>query len=288
MWGIYVEARYLGGIALKKRQPLTALHRMAKASASILSFKDPYWNFEKIANLEKEYGFSSSFYFFGGGKHPSDARYSIHDDKISRLLLEIQDRGHEVGLHGSFDSYNNLEMLQNEKQNLEKLVGKIFSTRQHCLRFDIQKTLAIQEQLGIKCDVTLGFAEHEGFRPGFCFPFHPYNIEEDSPFDVLELPLTIMDGTLSDTKYRGLTAEKAWQNVESLLATVKSYGGCIVLLWHNSRLDDFEHADYAGVYERSLEWIAENNGIGMSARSVLEQMLKHHEREKEDEPFQCS
>ena len=270
MRGIYSEVRHWGEITLKKRKPLAGMRRMTKASASILSFKDPYWNFEKIINLEKEYGFSSSFYFFGGGKHPSDARYSIHDDKISRLLLEIQDRGHEVGLHGSFDSYSNPEMLQSEKENLEKLAGEICSIRQHYLRFDAQKTFAIHEKLGIKCDVTLGFAAHEGFRAGFCFPFQPYNIKEDRPFDVLEIPLTIMDGTLSDTKYRGLTAEEAWQSVESLLVTVKRYGGCIVLLWHNSYLDEFEHADHTGVYERTLEWIAENNGLGQSARKLLE------------------
>ena len=76
-------------------------------------------------------------------------------------------------------------------------------------------------------------------------------------------------GLFCDTKYRGLNAEEAWQSVESLLATVKRYGGCIVLLWHNSHLDEFEHADYTGVYERTLEWVAENNGLGMSARSLL-------------------
>lgn len=262
------EALNFGFITFKKRKPLIAMRRMVKNCISVLSPGDPYWNFDRTMALEEHYGFSSSFYFFGGGNHRSDAPYSIHDSQISRLLSKIQDRGHEIGLHGSFDSYNNLEMLRNEKENLEIVAGEIFSIRQHYLRFDAQKTFAIHEKLGIKCDVTLGFAAHEGFRAGICLPFHPYNLEEDRPFDVLEIPLTIMDGTLSDAKYRGLHAEEAWQSVKSLLETVKRHRGCIVLLWHNTHLDTFECADFAEVYERTLYWIACNNGLGLSAKQI--------------------
>jgi peptidoglycan/xylan/chitin deacetylase (PgdA/CDA1 family) len=266
--GLYGEARHWGAIALKERKPLSTINRMAKAMAFMLNSDDPYWNFDRIMNMEKQYGFSSSFYFFGGGRHKLDARYSVEDGKISTLLSEIQSRGHEVGLHGSFDSYSKLEMLRSEKENLEKVAGEIFSIRQHYLRFDTQKTFDIYEKLGIKCDVTLGFAAHEGFRAGICLPFYPYNLEEDRPFDVLEIPLTIMDGTLSDAKYRGLNAEEAWQSVKSLLETVKRQRGCIVLLWHNTHLDRFESADFAEVYERTLYWIACNNGLGLSAKQI--------------------
>lgn len=269
--GIYDEVLHWGNIALKKRELLTAVSKIAKACTSILNPNDPYWNFEWIMDIEKQYGFSSSFYFFGfDSKHLSDADYSLQENRILRLVSKIQDRGCEVGLHGSYHSYNDLGILQREKANLEKLVGKVYSVRQHALRFDIRETFAIHEKLGIKCDVTLGFAQHEGFRAGFCLPFHPYNIEEDRPFDMLELPLATMDNTLSSAKYRGLDAEKAWQNIESLLAAVKSCGGCIVLLFHNSHLDILNHTDYIDIYKQCLKYISENNGDGMSTRQVIE------------------
>ena len=268
MDNIYHEILCCGSMALKKRKPLSAGSRMTKAALSMLSLNDPYWSFNSIMNLEERYGFSSSFYFFGGGRNPKDATYSIHDNKMSRLLLEIQDRGNEVGVHGSFDSYNNLEILRYEKANLEELVGNISSIRQHFLRFHVEQTFAIYEELGIGCDVTLGFANHEGFRAGICLPFHPYNIEKDKPYDVIEIPLTIMDCTLGAAGHRGLGIEESWQSVESLLAAVKGHGGCIVLLWHNSYMDKFEYPGYAGIYARILKYIAENNGMGMPAKTI--------------------
>ena len=268
-WKIYDEVKQCGKIALKTHQAQVAARRIARVLTSIMRSSDPYWNFDKIMNIEERYGFSSTFYFFGGGEHPRDANYSVYDNKIVKLLSEIQNRGHEVGLHGSFDSYNNFEILQDEMQNLEALVGDIYSIRQHYLRLDIQKTFAIYEQLGIECDVTLGFAEHEGFRAGFCFPFHPYNIKEDRRFDLIEIPLTVMDGTLSASHYKDLNSEEAWQRVESLLMTVRHYGGCIVLLWHNSHFDESELPGYTNVYERTLRWIADNNGVGLSVRNLL-------------------
>lgn len=44
--------------------------------------------------------------------------------------------------------------------------------------------------------------------PGICLPLHPYNLQEDRPFDVLEIPLPVMDGVLTDDKYRGLNVDE--------------------------------------------------------------------------------
>jgi len=271
-WNIYSEIRNWGSIALKKRKPISAIHRMKKALGLMIRHIDPYWNYKEIIELERQYGFSSSFYFFGGGNHPLDATYSTGNKEMANLLREIKDSGCEIGLHGSFNSYNDLDMLKKEKENLEKVIGEVNSIRQHYLRFDIKKTYAIYEKLGIKCDVTLGYAQHEGFRAGICLPFQPYNIQEDRPYNVIEIPLTVMDGTLGDNKYRSLNAEESWNVIKSLLMTVKKYNGCIVILFHNTYLDVLEHEDYINVYKRCLEWISENNGVGMSTKQVIEQV----------------
>lgn len=225
---------------------------------------DSYWNYKEIIELEKQYGFSSSFYFFGGGNHFWDATYSIYDKEMTNLLHEIKDSGCEVGLHGSFNSYNNLEILQSEKESLEKIVGKIHSIRQHFLRFDVKKTYSIYEKLGIKCDVTLGYAQHEGFRAGICLPYQPYSLDDDRPYNMIEIPLTVMDGTFYEITYKNLNSEESWQSIRQLLEVTKHFGGCIVILWHNVYLEYLEHKDTADIYRQTLNWIAENNGVGMS------------------------
>jgi len=81
---------------------------------------------------------------------------------------------------------------------------------------------------------------------------------------VIEIPLTVMDGTLGDSQYKGLSAEEAWCNIESLLTSVKRYNGCIVFLFHNTYLDVLAHAEYMNLYKRCMNFISDNNGLGAS------------------------
>jgi len=265
---IFKEIIYFNKSPIIKDNTLNVLKRKGRIVKSILSCKDPHWNFKEIIELEKQYGFSSSFYFLIGGKHKSEKNYRISDAKIQRLIDNIKKTGCEVGLHGSFYSYNDIEILRKEKNILEKLVGKIFGIRQHFLRFDIRKTYLLYERIGIEYDTTLGYAQHEGFRTGFCLPFYPYNLDEERCFTTLEIPLNIMDGTFSDLKYKGVTHLETWNYIKSVLMTVKRHSGCIVILFHNSHLDSIEHYGYMQLYKKCLDWIKLNNGIGLSVKHL--------------------
>lgn len=94
---------------------------------------------------------------------------------------------------------------------------------------------------------------------------------EASVIDKNQIQVRFVGKTYKDSYGKDLCEYvEAWQSVESLLATVKRYGGCIVLLWHNSHLDTFEHTAYVRVYEQSLAWIAANNGVGLATKSLLD------------------
>lgn len=155
----------------------------------------------------------------------------------------------------------------------QEICGEIYSIRQHHFRFDIQKTFDIYEKLGIKCDVTLGYAQHKGFRAGICLPYQPYSLDEDRPYNVMEIPLTVMDGTLGNSQYEGLTAEQAWLKIESLLASVKRYNGCIVILFHNTYLDVLGHSEYMDLYKRCINFISDNNGLGASPIKISKHLF---------------
>ena len=51
--------------------------------------------------------------------------------------------------------------------------------RQHYLRWKSPDTWRILEKTGLKYDVTLSFADHEGFRCGICFPYKPFDVVEN-------------------------------------------------------------------------------------------------------------
>ncbi len=97
--------------------------------------KDPYDNFSYIMKLESKYGLKSSFYFMSGGNTKYDASYSMKESYIISLIKTLQEEGFEVGLHPSFNSYNNFQMANLEKKKLEKVAGNaIWGGRQDCLR----------------------------------------------------------------------------------------------------------------------------------------------------------
>ena len=81
-----------------------------------------------------------------------DPSYNIENPKILRLINEIKDRTSIIGLHPSFDSWNDGSALIKEKERLEKAAKiEVKSSRQHWLRFSWeQKTWECQEKAGLK------------------------------------------------------------------------------------------------------------------------------------------
>ena len=269
------QAKYCAALSLQRRTFSSSIKRGLKVIESLIKGENPYWNFVQIVEKEKEYGFSSSFYFLAGKHCIRDGDYNINNDEnVKTLIRELVSRGVEVGLHGSYTSYNNGQRLSQELEALARLVGDVHGTRQHYLRLDLLKTFAIQEEIGVEYDTTLGFAQNEGWRSSFSFPYHPWNFQQNSPFRILEIPLTIMDGTLGEAQYEGLTAEEGWKATENILSGAEKSKGCATLLWHNSYFDELTAPGFGKVYWEALNWICEHNGWGTSGYEIYKWWCK--------------
>src|SRR5690606_13636754 len=97
--------RLAAGDFLKRGAPLSALKApwIRRQSRNRLHPKDPANTFEWIMDQSASQGLTSAFYFICGRTHPArDADYEIEHPAIRRLLKEIHQRGHEIGLHPSY------------------------------------------------------------------------------------------------------------------------------------------------------------------------------------------
>jgi len=265
---IYPPLRTIGSLMAKDKN-------LKKAFAVIIDYfkaklgKDPYDNFSYIMDLEDKYGFKSSFYFMSGGDTKYDGSYSINDSYVVSLIKILQEKGFEVGLHPSFNSYDNFQILNLEKEKLEKITkNAIFGGRQHYLRWKSPDTWRILEKVGLKYDTTLSFADHEGFRCGICFPYKPFDVVENRVLDIWELPLTVMDGSLFN--YQNVTSEEGFQRIKGLIDAVKNYNGLFVLLWHNSSLDKLELPGWIKTYERTMEYLGKQNLFDDTAQGIID------------------
>ncbi len=227
------------------------------------SFKsrEPYWNFGKIMKIEDKFGVRSTFFFLQESKKInlskpkewvlSGGKYKFNDKQVCGIIQLLDRNGWEIGLHGSYDSYQNIGLLNREKALLENVTGhQILGVRQHYLNLNIPGTWNIQKAAGFKYDSSFGFRDNIGFRDGKLFPFSPFND------DFVVIPLVVMDSYLF-----GLSKDsrEAWAKVESLLSLAEKYSALLTILWHQRIFNDNEFPDYSILYERLIKRSIEMN-----------------------------
>lgn len=266
--------RCSGNLLLKQKKPVKAIDNFFNYYRGYE--KDPYYTFGYIMNLEKTYGFKSSFYFMTGGTSEVDNFYDMQDKKVKELIEKIEDAGFEVGYHGSYNSYDNADMLKNEKEKLDGIVdNKPYGCRQHYLRFQAPYTWRNQEKAGLLYDSTLSFAEAEGFRCGTCFPFKPYDLLENRVLDIWEIPLIVMEGSLQDPAYRAYTPKQGLEKTKNLIDVIKAHKGVFTMLYHNSSFDSFDKAldGWRDTYEETMNYLYINNCLGTSGRQIINRFM---------------
>ncbi|WP_408955106.1 polysaccharide deacetylase family protein [Natroniella sp. ANB-PHB2] len=252
----------IGGAIIKRGDLKEAILNIKE-----LRKKDPYFIFEDMMEIEEKYNIKSSWYFKVDNNTPGDGdKYFLNE--LDSIIEQLTDKGHEIGIHPSYNSYNSEQAMKEEVNKLcnrYELKNKSFGGRQHYLRFNVKKTWSIQEKCGLLYDSTLGYADVVGFRAGICHPYKPYDFEKRRAYDLWEIPLIVMDGTLK--QYMELTPQQANEELTKLIKQVEKYQGIFSLLWHNTSLDSLWN-DWNDLYKDILRTmkkrnLALNNGLNL-------------------------
>ena len=232
----------------KFQEAFTALYHLLNPFSS----KNPYWNFGQLMEWESERGIRSSYYFLEKGGKYDNSYYHFHQKKIRKLFEELSGEGHELGIHGTMQSYDNLpDMIQTVEHLRAVSPQAITGIRQHFLRFRPNHTAQIQDEAGLAYDASLGFAEHDGFRNSYCWPFKFYDFSKNRIMDHWEIPLNLMD--VSHFYYRKLNFEQSVKSIKKLSAEVVKFNGVFSLLWHNSFFNEREFPGITRHYTQILD-----------------------------------
>ena len=220
--------------------------------------KEVYWNFQEIMDIESRYGATSTFFFLIESYpftllKPSSwklalGRYNIHEKRIMDVIHFLDKNGWEVGLHGSYRSYNNLHLLQSEKYLLEEILGhSAAGCRQHYLNWN-ENTWGLQQRAGFKYDASWGFTRQIGFKGNKIKPFFPLN----NHFAIF--PLAIMDLCYMRTSNRREVLEK-------LIDEVVENDAILVINWHNNYFNHREYPGWKDAYVEVIETCQEYGAI---------------------------
>ncbi|MDX6537421.1 MAG: hypothetical protein QOD37_1762 [Gaiellales bacterium] len=245
---------------------------LARVPLHLLRGSDPNWSHGRFAALERKRGFASTCFVLAEHRNPHDgASPEAYAARRGRLVTELDRLGLEVGLHASYTCLADEGLLARERAELARLLdGPIAGNRHHYLRLPWHPGIRALDRLGFSFDATLGYAERPGPRAGISFPFRPWDLSGRARLRILELPLVLMDATLAEQRYLGLSPEAAWEEVERVLDHLRDVGGCASILWHNDRFDPVYGRGWGRLYERLLDGIAARGGHAGTAGSLAD------------------
>lgn len=209
---------------------------------------DPYNTFNLIMDLSERKGVQSTFFFIAERKNMDfDGLYDIEHEIIEKLIKSISERGHKIGLHASYNSYNcsiqtarEFKLLKDVCRKL-KIDQNIWGVRQHFLRWKTPDTFQNIEDCSIDYDTSITFAQHPGFRAGVCYPFPVFNVKTRKRLKLIESPLIIMDCSLISERYLNLSFDEAAEKALMLKEECRKYNGVFSLLWHNNEFQSEEN-----------------------------------------------
>jgi len=208
-------------------------HLGSKVKTHLNIKKDPYDEYDFLMSLSESLNIRSYFFFMVKGNSKYDAEYRLSSGKFKSVVENIKQRGHNIGIHPSYNAYNDIKRFSAEKKELEKEIGRVVYGREHFLRFEVPVTWQIWEDNSMVWDSTMGYAEKSGFRCGVCYEYSVFNILTREKLKLKEMPLLVMDGTYITYDIKG-NENEIELDVKTLIKKAKKYKGNFVTLWHNS------------------------------------------------------
>ena len=234
------------------------LLRIRHESRSQISKREPFNTFDWLMDQSERRGLKSAFYFICGRTMPArDALYELEHPAIRDLLRRIHSRGHEIGLHPSYGTYQSPELIAKEAARLRRVCAEegieqpIWGGRMHYLRWEQPTTMYGWEAAGMSYDSTLGYGDQPGFRCGTCFEYPAFDLVRDEMLSLRIRPLVAMDQTFLGKHYLDLgNGDRAFARFVQLKDACRRVNGGFTLLWHNSFFPTVaEH----NLYERVLD-----------------------------------
>src|SRR5262245_32690954 len=249
-----------------QRDPGDALRSLAGLARALLTGRDAYGCVPDIIAKEKALGLRASFQVAVGRRHPHDVNYRIEDDRVRDYLRVIVDSGFDLCLHGSYRSTENPAWYAEEVALLARRLAAPVGSRQHYLSFNYDVLFTAQEEAGIRFDMSMGFPDRIGPRAGFSYPYFPYCLEEDRPYDVLEISLFLMDVTLHG--YMGLKGERTWQTIKDSIYDLRQKRGCVSVVWHPIMFGGARNPGYDDLFWAMAEQVRGCRGLPTDGRTI--------------------
>ena len=176
----------------------------------------------------------------GASKHYIDSTYTLKYRRLLRKVVsEIVDRGHIVGFHPGYLTYNNYKQWEAQKKSIEQEIGITLRVgRQHVLRYDTSITPSIWDKYHMECDYTLTFPDMIGLRSGTTREHNSYDLQSRKKLNLRQVNTVVMDVGIFGGKYNDYDLEYAVSETSTVIDEGKKYGGKCCILMHPGNMTE--------------------------------------------------
>ncbi len=218
---------------------------------------DPYDAYGMLDSLHRKTGMQPLYFFLMASECRGYDRNIDPADEAMRTLVRRHAKLYPTGMHPSWRSGDEPDLLRIEKEALESITGvSITMSRQHYIRMRLPDTYRALIDVGMREDFSMGYGGANGFRASVSRSFPWYDLEEERETELWVHPFCFMDATAHHEA--GMTPETAFLQLEGYADTLKQLGGCLTTIFHNSMLgSDPIYAGWSARYVRFVKSVME-------------------------------
>ncbi|MBL7033444.1 MAG: polysaccharide deacetylase family protein [Candidatus Delongbacteria bacterium] len=228
---------------------------------------DPWDNCNEVLELEKQYGFNSTWFFLTEARDHQTWRYNIKGPRAQAAVQAVREHGGEVALHGGYRQPHALSRFLEQKQRLEQVLGReLQGVRQHWLKYSLAVTPDAQARAGLSYDSTLGWNHAAGYRCGTSLPYPLYDPLLKQETGIYEIPLVFMDTALF--LQQELSPAEVSDQLSRLLDRTEKVGGLLTVLFHNHYFCEADFPGWRETYTRFLNEVKERSAWVETLRNI--------------------
>lgn len=204
--------------------------------------KDPYDSYDFLDGLHEKYNLQPIYFFLLAQKLGEyDKNIDVNSTVLKALIHRLAPK-YELGIHPSWQSYLEQEIIKQEKDLLGKLAKKVVTkSRQHYIKLNLPESYKILIKTGITEDYSMGYGTANGFRASTANAFYWFDLKSNEATSLLVHPFCFMDATSIFIDKKSATA--AFTELSKLYNLCKKYEAPCVAIFHNNLLgvDEMGH-----------------------------------------------
>ena len=217
--------------------------------------KDPFDVYDWLNELHEKLGLKPIYFFLVAAQNSQYDKNVLPQKKAMWALIKSHAKKYIVGLHPSWQSGDEKQLLKKEKEQLEAMSEKaIICSRQHYIRFNLPEGYKSLLEAGFKDDYSMGYGSINGFRASVASSFNWFDLEKNEETNLRIHSFCYME---ANSYYeQKISATSAFEELMHYFNICKQTNGTLITIWHNHMLGpDKLYKGWGEMYEKFLQTI---------------------------------